>query len=466
MDYTFDAVIIGTGQAGYWLARSLSEAGWDVALVERKHLGGYCVNAGCVPTRALAASAKAAYMISHSPELGILPGRAPRVDLKLVKTRKDEIVDELRSITAAGIMNRDGCKLIFGTACFEAADRIRVGNDVLCSNSVFVNVGARPLIPDFAFQSKVKYLTSTTILDLELVPDHLVIIGGSYVGVEFAQIYRRFGSRVTIVEQHDRLFRGQEDQDVSAAIRQALQAEGVQFVLGTECTGLSQRGETIDVHLRGASGSGDLNGSHVLLAVGRTPNTDDLGADHASLVLTKGGFIEVDEQLRTAVEGIWALGSCNGRTGIGHASHNDFEIVAANIIAGDPRRVTDRISAHAVSIDPPFARVGMNEEEVLRKGLTARVGVLPMRKVVTALEKSETLGFVKILVDSKTEQLLGASVFGVGGDEVVHSILTAMYAKQPASLIRRSVFIHPTVSEIIPEILRNLQPLQHGSAFR
>jgi pyruvate/2-oxoglutarate dehydrogenase complex dihydrolipoamide dehydrogenase (E3) component len=457
MEHSFDAVIVGAGQAAS-LAGRLTKAGLTVALVEKKWFGGNCVNVGCTPTKAMIASAKAAYTAAHAEEYGVLGGERIRVDLKRVKARKDAIVLNFRARNGAAFASMKGCTLFHGVGRFEAADRLRIGDDVLCSKRFFLNVGARPRIPKMPGIDDVPFLTSTTILDLEMLPEHLIVIGGSYVGLEFAQMFRRFGSKVTVVEKGATLL-GHEDADVSGGITEILQAEDITLRFHAECLALERGPSGLVVHVGCKDGNPEIHGSDVLLAVGRDPNTDDLGLEHAGLSLNSQGFIEVDDQLRTPVEGIWALGDCNGRGGFTHTSYNDADVVAADLIDGQSQRATDRIPIHALYTDPPLARVGMNERQVRERARPALIGIRQMSTIGRAIEKGETRGFMKVLVDAETHEILGGTILGVGGDEAIHCIATAMYASQPASLLARSVHIHPTVAELIPTVFQNLQPL-------
>ena len=458
MERAFDAVIVGAGQAGPPLAGRLTAAGKKVALVERKLVGGTCVNVGCTPTKAMVASARTAWTAANSRQFGVSTGDV-RTILREVKARKDAIVAASHDKNVEWLSHMDGLTLLYGAARFEAPHSLRVGDDLLTAEHIFLNVGARPRIPDLPGVKEVHFLTSSTILDLEELPEHLVIVGGSYVGLEFAQMFRRFGSKVTVVERGPRLL-GHEDDDVCDGVREALEAEGIRFRLGAECIELAQEGANTVVRLSCTVGHPEELGTHVLLAVGRIPNTDDLGAEAAGLVVDKDGYLQVDDQLRTPVPGVWAMGDCNGHGGFTHTAYNDFEIVAANLLDNDPRRVTDRIPASALYIDPPLAHVGMSEREVRATGQPALMGIRPMTKVGRAVEKGETRGFMKVLVDAETQAILGATLFGVGGDEAIHAVLTAMYAKQPASLLQRSVFIHPTVAELLPTVFQDLKPLQ------
>ena len=454
----FDAIIIGSGQAGPSLAGRLTQAGWTVAFVERKEFGGTCVNRGCTPTKALVASAHAAHLARRGKDFGVVPPVEVVMNMPAVKARKDAIVAKSRDGIEAWLRGMDRCTVFKSIARFESPQSVRVGDEVLQADKIFLNVGARPSIPAMPGVDSVPFLTSSTILDLESLPKHLIVVGGSYVGLEFAQMYRRFGSQVTIVERNSHLIT-HEDKDVSAAVQQILEADGISLRLNAECIHLEHSGQDVAVGLDCSEGHPRVEGSHILLALGRTPNTDDLGLDAAGLKTDEHGFIPVDDQLRTKVPGIWALGDCNGKGGFTHTSYNDFEIAAANLLDGDPRRVSDRISAHALYIDPPLAQVGMTETEVRQTGKPALIGTRPMTKVGRAVEKGESQGFMKVLVDAESKLILGASILGTGGDEAIHCILTAMYARQPASLIQRSVHIHPTVSELIPTVFGDLKPL-------
>ncbi|RXH56315.1 FAD-containing oxidoreductase [Granulicella sibirica] len=461
MKQRFDAIILGAGQAGPPLAGRLTQAGWKVALVERKLFGGTCVNVGCTPTKALVASAHAAHLARRGGDFGVVSSGPVRMDMAAVKARKDKIVAKSRNGVEGWLRKMEGCTVFTGTASFTAANEVRVGEEFLEADHIFVNVGARPFVPpakEMPGTDSVPFLTSSTILELDELPKHLVVVGGSYIGLEFAQMYRRFGAEVTVVERKDRLV-PHEDEDVSAAVLDVLEAEGIQVRLDACCIALSKRGDEVVVGVECVAGHPEVVGSHVLLGIGRVPNTDDLGLAHAGVTTDEHGFIVVDDQLRTNVPGIWAMGDCNGRGAFTHTSYNDFEIVAANLLDADPRRVSDRIQVHALYIDPPLAQIGMTEAEVRASGKPALMGTRPMTKVGRAVEKGETKGFMKVLVDAETKMILGASILGTGGDEAIHCILTAMYARQPASLIQRSVHIHPTVAELIPTVFGDLKPM-------
>ncbi len=456
MTEKFDAIVVGAGQAGPPLAGRLTAAGQKVAVIERKHVGGTCVNTGCIPTKTLVASAHAAHIARRSADFGIGTGDVT-VDMAAVKARKDRISLGDREGLESWLDGMDGATLIRGHARFEDPHTLRVGDRVLEADRIFLNVGGRAVAPDMPGLADVDYLTNVGILELDVVPEHLVIIGGSYIALEFAQMYRRFGAQVTVVEKGPRLT-SHEDEDVSAAIRDILEGEGIQVVTGADGISFAKRDNSFTVTPR--VGADPIAGSHLLVAVGRKPNTDDLGLDAAGVETGKHGYITVDDQLRTNVAHIWAMGDCNGRGAFTHTSYNDFEIVAANLLDDDPRKISDRVTTYALYIDPPLGRAGMSVDDVRRSGRKALVGKRPMTRVGRAVEKGETQGFMKVVVDAETEQILGAAILGVGGDEVIQDILDVMTAKLPYTAISRTMHIHPTVSELVPTMLQELTPLE------
>ena len=451
----FDAIIVGAGQAGPPLAGRLTSAGQTVAVIERKLVGGTCVNTGCIPTKTLVASAHAAHVSRRSAEYGIGTGEIT-VDMAKVKARKDKIVLDDRSGVESWLEDMEGCTLIRGHARFEGPHTISVDGRVLEADKIFINVGGRA-VADIPGLSDVDYMTNVGVLELDTVPEHLVVVGGSYIGLEFAQMYRRFGAEVTVVERGPRLT-GREDPDVSDAIREILENEGITVICDAECIGVAREGNGVSVRSR--ADVPNVVGSHLLMAVGRRPNTDDLGLEKAGVETDGRGYIVVDDQLRTSVDHIWAMGDCNGRGAFTHTSYNDFEIVAANLLDDDPRRVSDRVPTYALYIDPPLGRAGMTVEEVRKSGRKALVGKRPMTRVGRAVEKGETQGFMKVVVDAETEEILGAAILGVGGDEVIHAILDIMTAKKPYTAISRTMHIHPTVSELVPTMLEEMTPLE------
>ena len=459
MSERFDAIVIGGGQAGPSLAVRLAQSGRRTALIERKLLGGTCVNNGCIPTKALLASARAAHIARRGADYGVTIAAPIRVDMAQVKRRKDAVVGASRDGLAQWLGGTAGLTLITGHARFESAQAVRVGEQVLEAGQVFINVGGRAWVPDMPGLADVPYFTNSTIMHADFLPEHLIIVGGSYVGLEFAQMYRRFGSQVTVIEMGPRLV-GREDEDVAATIQAILEAEGIAFRLNAQCLALRRLANGVAVHMRCAEEPHEVTGSHVLLAVGRVPNTGDLGLDRAGVATDARGYITVDEELRTNVPGIWALGDANGRGAFTHTSYNDYEIVAANLFDGQARRVTDRIATYALFIDPPLGRAGMTLHEVRASGRKALAATMPMTRVGRARERGETLGFMRVLVDAQTQRILGASLLGIEGDEVVHSLLDAMYAGVPYTVIQHAMHIHPTVAELIPTLLGSLQPLQ------
>jgi pyruvate/2-oxoglutarate dehydrogenase complex dihydrolipoamide dehydrogenase (E3) component len=455
MPIQYDSIVIGTGQAGPPLAARLAAAGRRVAIVERKLFGGTCVNTGCIPTKAMVASAYAAHMARRAADFGVAAGPVG-IDMKKVKSRKDGISGKSRTGVESWLRNLENCTVYQGSARFESPALVAVGETILTAPNIFINVGGRALVPPFPGLEQTGYLTNSSMMDVDFLPRHLVIAGGSYVGLEFGQMFRRFGSEVTIVEQGARLI-AREDEDVSAAVKEILEAEGIRVRLNARCIGAGKRGSGVVVHADCDHGEPEIEGSHLLLAVGRRPNTEDLGLDKAGVATDEHGYIVVDDQLRTNVPGIWALGDCNGRGAFTHTSYNDFEIAAANILDDDSRRISDRIMAYALYIDPPLGRAGMTEAEARREGKPVLVGKRPMTKVGRAVEKGESQGFMKIVVDPDTRRILGAAILGTGGDEAIHSILDVMYASAPYSLIQRAMHIHPTVSELIPTMLGELR---------
>ena len=463
MNATYDAIIIGTGQAGPSLAVRLANTGMKTAVVERKRFGGTCVNTGCIPTKTLIASARAAHVARRAAEYGVMTVGSIAVDMKKVKERKDAVVRSSNEGVEKWLKSTKNLTVYEGHARFVNTRQVLVGDELLEAEKIFINVGGRASIPPFPGLDQVRYLNNSTMMEVDFVPEHLIVIGGSYVGLEFAQMYRRFGSEVTVVEMGPRLVR-REDEDVSEAIRTILENEGIHIRLEAECIALEKRGNKVAVNVDCSSGDKTVVGSHVLLAVGRVPNTDDLGLEKTGVALDQRGYIEVDDQLRTNVPGIYALGDCNGRGAFTHTAYNDYEIVAANLLEGDSRRVSDRILAYALYIDPPLGRAGMTEAEVRKSGRKALLGKRPMARVGRAVEKDETQGFMKVLVDAETKEILGASLLGIECDEVIHSILDVMYARAPYTVIQRAMHIHPTVTELIPTMLGELQPISETAS--
>ena len=451
----FDAIIIGAGQAGPPLAARLTAAGQTVAVIERKLAGGTCVNYGCIPTKTLVASAHTAHIARRAADFGIGTGPVT-VDMSQVKARKDAIVTDDRRGVQSWLEGMAGAELVWGHARFVDPHTIDVDGALLHGERIYLNVGGRAVVPEFPGLADIDYLTNVGILELDIVPEHLVIVGGSYIGLEFAQMYRRFGARVTVLEKGPRLAT-REDGDISSAIAEILRAEGIDVVVNATDIRFVKRDKGFDV--TPGNGADPITGSHLLLAVGRRPNTDDLGLEHAGVALDDRGCVVVDDHLRTTAPHIWAMGDCNGKGAFTHTSYNDYEIVAANLLDDDPRRVSDRVTTYALYLDPPLGRAGLTEDQVRASGRKALVGKRPMTRVGRAVEKGETQGFMKVLVDAETHEILGAAILGVGGDEVVHCILDVMTAKLPYTAISRTMHIHPTVSELVPTVLQELTPL-------
>lgn len=458
MSHRFDAIIIGAGQSGPPLAARMTQEGMTVAIIERHLFGGTCVNVGCTPTKALVASARAAHVARRAGEFGISIDGSVAVDMKQVKARKDAIVRQSNEGVTNWLRNMERLTVLEGHGRLEGRSSVRVNDELLEAKKIILNVGGRAFIPDMPGLDEVEYVTSTGMMDIDFVPDHLIIIGGSYIGLEFAQMYRRFGARVTVVEMADRLI-GRDDEDISAEVRSILETEGVDIRLNAECVALTKRDNDLVVTADCDPGPEEIIGSHVLLAVGRRPNTDDLGLESAGVEMDAQGFVIVDDQLQTNIPGIYAMGDANGRGAFTHTSYNDFEILAANLFESQPRRLSDRITAYGLFIDPPLGRVGMTEQEVRQSGSKALMGKMMMTRVGRARERSETQGFMKILIDAESDRILGAAILGIGGDEVIHSVLDAIYADAPFTTIQRATHIHPTVAELIPTMLGDLKPL-------
>jgi pyruvate/2-oxoglutarate dehydrogenase complex dihydrolipoamide dehydrogenase (E3) component len=456
MTRSFDAIIVGAGQAGPPLAGRLTDAGMKVALIERHLVGGTCVNTGCKPTKTLVASAYAARMAQRATDYGVTVGSIG-IDMPVVAARAQKVILDSRKSNEDWLAGMEGLTLLRGHARFEAPHRLSVNGELLEAPRIFLNVGGRAAVPDMPGIDEVDYLTNSSIIGLQTVPDHLVIVGGSYIGLEFAQMYRRFGAQVTVVEMGPRLI-GREDPDISDAIRAILEGEGIEVRTNACCIGLARHPAGVAITVDCTEGAPQVVGSHVLLAVGRRPNTDDLGLDKAGVATDARGNIVVDDRLSTNVEGIWALGDCNGRGGFTHTAWNDYEIVAANLLDGADRRVSQRILGYALYIDPPLGRVGMTEAQARTAGRPLLLSTRPMTRVGRAVEKAETLGFMKLIADAQTRRILGAAILGTGGDEAVHGILDMMNADRPIDVLQWAVPIHPTVSELIPTLVGDLRP--------
>ncbi|OEO30015.1 mercuric reductase [Devosia insulae DS-56] len=453
MSRSFDAIVIGGGQAGPFLAARLADAGQTVALIERRHMGGTCVNDGCQPTKTLVASARVAWLARRAKDFGVMTGPVS-VDMAAVKARKDKVVLASRQGLDDWMGATEGLEVFRGSAAFVSPTAVEVNGELLEGKQFFLNTGARPVVPDWA--ADVPYLTNTSILELDTLPKHLLVAGGSYIALEFAQMYRRFGAEVTVLARSSRLT-SKEDKDVSATIREILEAEGIRVITDASCMAAERRGDGVAVSYR--RGSEAVEGSHLLLALGRVPNVEDLRLEQAGVALDADGYIAVDDKLRTNQPHIYALGDVNGRGAFTHTSYNDFEIVSQNLLDGADRKVSDRVMAYALYIDPPLGRAGMSEAEVRASGKQALVAVRPMTRVSRANERAENLGFMKVFADAETRQILGVALLGIEGDEVMQSLLEAMAAGVDVDTIIRTMHVHPTVSELVPTLLADLKPL-------
>jgi pyruvate/2-oxoglutarate dehydrogenase complex dihydrolipoamide dehydrogenase (E3) component len=455
----FDAIVIGSGQAGPSLTARLTGAGMSVAFIEREHFGGTCVNDGCIPTKTLVASAQAAHMARRASDYGVRIAGTIDVDMKAVKARKDAISGQSRSGVEKWLRGMQGCTIFWGSARFIGPKQVAVNGEELSAEKIFINIGGRPSVPPIPGLDQVAYLTNTSMMGVDFLPEHLVILGGSYIGLEFAQMYRRFGSAVTVIEALPRLV-AREDEDISAELAKILEGEGIAVKLGAKALSVARKGNGIVVEIDTSTGRAQVEGSHLLVAIGRRPNTDDLGLEKAGVKLDGRGYIEVDDELRTSAPGIWALGDCNGRGAFTHTSYNDYEIVAANLLDNDPRRVSHRITAYALYTDPPLGRAGLSQAEARGTKRPTLVANWSMARVGRAVERGETEGFMRILIDRDSKQIVGASLLGLNADEVVHEILDLMYAKAPYTILQRAMHIHPTVSEYLPTMLGSLTPLE------
>jgi pyruvate/2-oxoglutarate dehydrogenase complex dihydrolipoamide dehydrogenase (E3) component len=427
-----------------------------VALIERKYFGGTCVNTGCMPTKTLVASAYAAHIARRSADFGVITDGPVRIDMPRVKARADAVVTRARNNIENWLGGMPGCTVIRGHARFEGPGTVRVGDERFTAPRIFINVGGRAVVPDMPGIAEIRYLTSTSILALDRVPEHLVVVGGSYIGLEFSQMYRRFGAEVTVIEKSPRLV-PREDEDTSEAIQAILEGEGIHIRTGATCIRFAPNARGVAAAVDCTEGAPEVVGSDLLLAVGRRPNTDDLTLENAGVATDSRGYIVVGEGLETNVPGIWAMGDCNGRGAFTHTAYNDFEIIAANLLDGERRKVKDRVPAYALYVDPPLGRVGMTEAEARASGQPLMIGKRPMSRVGRAIEKDETAGFMKIIANATTQQILGGAILGVGGDEAIHGVLDMMNARAPYPVLEWAVPIHPTVSELIPTLVEEMK---------
>ncbi len=452
----YDAIIIGSGQAGFPLAGALTAKGWKVALAEGGNIGGTCINSGCSPTKTIVASARAAHMARRGADFGVMTGPIS-IDFGKVMARKDAIVNQFRGGVESWLTGIENLTIYRHYARFEGANRVRVGDEVIESERIYINTGASAFIPPIPGIDSVPYLDNISLLQLKELPRHLVIIGGGYIGLEYAQAFRRFGSKVTVIEQGPQIM-GREDADIAQIALELMQAEGVTVLLKTKTLSVEPADDGVRVMVETGGQAHAVYGSHLLVAVGRRPNSDALNLDSAGIQTDARGYITVDDHLQTSASGVWALGDVNGRGAFTHTSWNDHEIVMDNLEGGS-RRLSDRITVYGVYVDPPLGRVGMNEQEARALGRRVLMGIKPMRDIARAKERDETVGLMKVLVDADSGLFLGAAIFGIGGDEIVHSIIDLMYARAPYTVMKNAVHVHPTVSELLPTLLGELKPL-------
>lgn len=454
MEQTFDAIIIGSGQAGTPLVFNMASKGKKVAFIEKEHFGGTCLNVGCTPTKTYVASARRMWEAQHGEELGVMIPTGAYADLQKIKARKDALIKKSVDGITAGVEKNENISFFKGEATFTGHKQVSVNGITLSADQIFINVGGHAFVPD-EFKD-VPHLTNVSILELEEIPEHLIVVGGSYIGLEFGQMFRRFGSRVTIIERGARII-GREDEEVSESILQFMQDEGIEFRLNATCiSGKKEANGGISVGVACEAGDPEIKGSHLLLAVGRRPNTGNLNLEKTGVEVNQRGFIQVNDYLETNVSGIFALGDCNGQGAFTHTAYNDYEIVAENMFEGKDRKVSDRILTYGLFVDPPLGRVGMTRKQAIEKGHQILVGQRDMKRIARAKEKGETNGFMSAIIDAKTHKILGAAVLGVGGDEIISSILNVMNVDASYEVIRDSVQLHPTISELIPTMLESL----------
>lgn len=455
---TFDAIVIGSGQAGTPLVFKLASQGQKVAFIEKEHFGGTCLNVGCTPTKTYVASARRMWEAQHGEELGIEIPAGAKANLRKIKERKDALIKKSVDGIAQAVDKNENISFFRGEAHFEGRKIVAVNNALLTADEIYINVGGSAFIPDG--YGDIPYLTNQSILELEELPEHLLVIGGSYIGLEFGQMFSRLGSKVTIIEQGSSII-GREDDETSWTIQQILEEEGVDFRLGAKCLSAkkNQNGDIVAQINCSKDEVEEIKGSHLLLAVGRRPNTGNLQLEKTGVNTNDKGFIEVNEYLETNIKGIFALGDCNGKGAFTHTAYNDYEIIAENKFEGKNRKVTDRIPTYGLFVDPPLGRAGITKKEAMQKGLDVLIGHRPFSKIARAKEKGETNGYMSVVVDARTKKILGATVLGVGGDEIISGINNIMYADTSYEVIRDSVQPHPTVSELIPTVLESLTKL-------
>lgn len=451
----FDAIVIGSGQGGNPLAHRLADRKQSVALIEQKYLGGTCINTGCTPTKAMVASAQVAHYVQQAGRWGIRSSGFS-ADMKAIVARKNEIVSQFRSGQEKQVEKRETLHLFRGRARFTGQHRVQVGDELLESEKIFIDTGSRPAVPAIQGLEAVPYLTNESILDLEELPRHLIVLGGGYIGLEFGQMFRRFGSEVTVVNEGAEIL-AREDEDVSSELRKALEAEGIGFRLSARTTRAQSSAGQVQLTLEGGEA---VEGTHLLVATGRKPNTDDLGLDKAGVETDSHGFIKVNSRLETTAPGIWAIGDVKGGPAFTHISYNDFQIIFANLIEDKDASTDGRIVPYCVFTDPQLGGVGMTEKEARASGRRIKIGKIPASSVARAIERSETAGVMKIVVDAETDHVLGASILTADGGEIVQILHALMLAKQPYTLLKGAIYIHPTMAEGFFGLIESVQPVE------
>lgn len=452
----YDAIIIGSGQGGNPLAYRVADLGWSVALIEKKHLGGTCINVGCTPTKTMVHRAQVAHYARNAARWGVNT-RSVSVDLAKIVAQKDAIVLGFRGGQQRQIDKRTNLRLYRGHARFVAPHQLQVGDELLESERIFIDTGGRPRIPLIPGLDNVPYLTNESVMQLTDVPEHLLILGGGYIGLEFGQMFCRYGSRVTILHTGKQIV-SREDPEIAGELQKALEAEGIQFALNARTTRAEKNNGAIVLSNEGPAGSSTVTGSHLLVATGRTPNTDDLGLDKAGIATNPDGFIKVNGRLETSVPGVWALGDCKGGPAFTHISYNDFQIVYSNLVEGKNLTTDNRHVPYCVFTDPQLGGVGMTEKEARAKGYQLKIGRCPMTYVARAIERGETAGLMKIVVDASNDRVLGASILASEGGELVQILGTLMLANQPYTLLKGAVYIHPTLAEGLFSLMEDVKP--------
>jgi pyruvate/2-oxoglutarate dehydrogenase complex dihydrolipoamide dehydrogenase (E3) component len=453
----YDAIIVGSGQAGNPLAYRLADLGWSVALIEKKNLGGTCINVGCTPTKTMVHRAQVAHYARNAARWGVNASNVS-VDLSKIVAQKDEIVLSFRGGLQKQVDKRVNLRLYRGHARFVGPHQLKAGDDLLESEKIFIDTGGRPSIPAIPGLDSVPYLTNENAMQLTSVPKHLLILGGGYIGLEFGQMFHRFGSRVTILHT-GKQFVSREDPEIAAELQKALEAEGIQFLLNARTTRVESRSGAVTLSFEPPAGASNVTGSHLLVATGRSPNTDNLGLDKAGIETDKSGFIKVNGRLETNAPGVWALGDCKGGPAFTHLSYNDFQIVYGNLIEGKNLSIENRLVPYCVFTDPQLGGVGMTEKEARAKGYKLKIGRCPMTRVARAIERGETAGLMKLVVDASNDRILGASILASEGGELVQILGTLMLANQPYTLLKGAVYIHPTLAEGFFFLVEDVKPV-------